>query len=167
MAIKKCKQCGVMKPPEQFRTYYGGRKGRYKTCLTCEKINSRYKYLTAKVDFSEAEQAESEKIDQLYQLQRERGLKPPGTLGHTVDLQAELDRYKEPDVPEELAKWLDEDLSKHTVEFLQETVADQLLKSYRPVLSMDGNYKPVYDETYREVINKILKRFDDYEDDTP
>ena len=40
-ATKTCKQCGVIKPLEQFRNYYGGRKGTYTVCKSCEKINSR------------------------------------------------------------------------------------------------------------------------------
>jgi len=36
---KICKQSGETKPLDQFRRYYGGRKGTYKTCKFCEKIN--------------------------------------------------------------------------------------------------------------------------------
>ena len=38
MNAKTCKQCGELKPIEQFRKYYGGRKGTYTTCKTCENI---------------------------------------------------------------------------------------------------------------------------------
>ena len=45
MNVKICKQCGQIKPIEQYRKYYGGRKGTYKVCKSCEKINARAKYL--------------------------------------------------------------------------------------------------------------------------
>ena len=55
---KTCKQCGVIKPLEQFRNYYGGRKGTYTICKTCEKINSRVKYLEGKSELNDKEKAE-------------------------------------------------------------------------------------------------------------
>ena len=101
MNAKRCKQCGEIKPIEQFRKYYGGRKGHYTTCKTCEKINSRAKYLTNKGDkCSEAERTELAKIHELWDAQRAAGLQPPReNTGRKVPLSKSLDdmigKYKQ------------------------------------------------------------------------
>ena len=184
MNAKTCKQCGELKPIEQFRKYYGGRKGTYTICKTCEKINSRAKYLTNKGDkCSEAELTELAKIHELWEAQRVAGLQPPReNAGRTVPFSESLDdmigKYKQQaevvqevvqavssDVPTELSKWLTEELTEEP-EYYQDEVYEQLKAKYRPKVKIDtDNMLPVYDDTYKPVLDKILERFDDYEDD--
>jgi hypothetical protein len=184
MNAKTCKQCGELKPIEQFRKYYGGRKGTYTTCKTCEKINSRAKYLTNKGDkCSEAELTELAKIHELWEVQRAAGLQPPReNAGRTVPLSESLDdmigKYKQqaeavqevvqavsaPEVPAELSKWLTEPLTEEP-EYYQDEVYEQLKTKYRPKTKIDQDTMlPVYDDTYKPILDKILERFDNYED---
>ena len=80
METKVCKRCGREQSVDQFRLYYGGRKGYYSFCLTCEKIEQRRKYLVAKQDdLAPCEAEELRKINELYERRRGAGLKVPGT----------------------------------------------------------------------------------------
>lgn len=181
---KPCKQCGEIKPIEQFRKYYGGRKGHYTTCKTCEKINSRAKYLTNKGDkCSEAELAELAKIHELWDAQRAAGLQPPReNAGRALPLVESLDdmisKYtqqaeelqeiiqtaKTSDVPAELSKWLTEPLTDEP-EYYQDVVYEELKVKYRPKAKIDKNTMlPVYDDTYKTILDEILDRFYAYED---
>lgn len=179
--IKTCKQCGELKPEEQFRKYYGGRKGTYNTCKLCEKINSREKYLASKEALGDQERIELDKIHQLWQYQTTLGLRPPrGCRLKATPLAESLDdivnAYAErasavkatsPDTihaPGELVKWLTEELTEEP-EFYQEAIYEDLVARYRPQLKIDTDTMlPVYDDTYRGVLQQILARFDEYED---
>lgn len=74
------------------------------------------------------------------------------------------------EVPEELQYWLDVDMAEWTAadlspEYLQETIYESLKAKYRPQTGVDKDlYIPTYDDTYKEVLNQILRRFDDYEE---
>ena len=184
MKAKTCKQCGELKPIEQFRKYYGGRRGTYTTCKTCEKINSRAKYLTNKGGkCSDAELTELAKIHELWDAQRAAGLQPPReNTGRKVPLSERLDdmigKYKQraeavkeavqavnvPDIPAELSRWLTEPLTEEP-EYYQDEVYEQLKTKFRPKTKIDtGTMLPVYDDTYKSILDKILERFDNYED---
>ena len=179
--IKQCKQCGYLKPLDQYRKYYGGRKGTYTTCKTCEKINSRAKYLTNKGDkCGEAEIAELNKIHELWKVQRMAGLQPPReNTGRTVPITESLDdmigKYKQQaevvqavgdiGVPAELSRWLTETLTEEP-EYYQDEVYDSLRATYRPKTKIDPDTMlPMYDDTYLPVLDKILERFNEYEDE--
>lgn len=184
MNVKTCKQCGELKPIEQFRKYYGGRKGTYTICKTCEKINSRAKYLVAKGDaLSSTEEVELDKIHELWNAQRLAGLQPPREgagrkVPITESLDDMIDKYKQqaevvqevvqavgtPGIPAELGKWLTEPLTEEP-EYYQDEVYEQLRAKYRPKTKIDPDTMlPMYDDTYLPVLEKILSRFDDYED---
>lgn len=204
--MERCKQCGTLKVPEQFRKYYGkGRKSNYKTCLDCEKINTRYKYLVTKIRKNSSpefwldceviakilrpdEVEELGKIEQLYELLKSKGLKPPafdsgrkcGTgskLNEILDMhKAEVEKVTEVakvvdmplpnDTPTELLEWLTKDLSQFEPEHLQDVVAEELQKKYRPKIGVDPvHLTPMYDDKYRAVLNKIQQRFDAFEDE--
>ena len=185
MNAKVCKQCGELKPIEQFRKYYGGRKGTYTICKTCEKINSRAKYLTNKGEaINYQEEAELNKIHRLWDAQRAAGLQPPHVSpGRTIPLAESLDdmisKYEQQaevikdvvqsvesvDIPIELSKWLTATLTEEP-EYYQDDVYEQLKRTYRPKVSIDkATMLPVYDDTYKPVLDKILERFDTYEDE--
>lgn len=185
MNAKTCKQCGEHKPIEQFRKYYGGRKGHYTICKTCEKINSRAKYLRRKGEcMNWDEEAELAKIEQLYDAQRAAGLQPPSDhMGRKVPLSESLDdmisKYQQQaagvkqvvqaitvtNIPADLGKWLTETLTEEP-EYYQEEVYEQLKAKYRPKIKIDPDTMlPVYDDTYKPVLDKILERFDAYEDE--
>ena len=180
--IKSCKQCGELKPLEQFRNYYGGRKGTYTICKSCEKINARAKYLRRKGDeISEAEASELSKIEQLYEAQRAAGLQPPnsdngrskpvtGSLDDMISkytnmaIMQSVDEGREvPTAPAELQKWLTEPLTEEPDYYLDE-VYEELKNTYRPLLSITRDRQPVYDDTYKGVLEQILTRFYEYEE---
>lgn len=182
MEVKQCRQCGEIKPLENFRKYYGGRKGTYTTCRQCEKINSRAKYLRAKGEMMNyEEEAELSKIEQLYDAQRACGLQPPSrSNGRSTKLVDDLDgmiaTYKGmanqvseridnvSPLPPELRKWLSADLIEDPDFYLDEIYED-LKSKFRPVVRIDqATMMPVYDDTYKETLDAILARFNDYEE---
>lgn len=184
MATKLCKQCGEVKPTEQFRNYYGGRKGKYTTCKTCERINSREKYLSSKAattGLAEDENIELSKIHELWDYQVQLGLCPPRKVSGKatpLDLDMMLDSYKDQatkaksvlpinspaQAPAELVTWLTCALTE-APEHYQEDVYYNLKAKYRPQLLIDKEtHMPIYDDTYKELLDKIAARFDEYED---
>lgn len=82
----------------------------------------------------------------------------------TVDIPTEID------IPEDLNIWLTQDVNEWienglSPEYLQETVYESLKAKYRPQLGYDPERGlPIYDDTFKDVLNQILRRFDDYED---
>lgn len=180
MKAKTCKQCGELKPIEQFRRYYGGRKGTYTMCKQCERINSREKYLVGKADRrTEAEEQELAKIHELYILQSKLGLQPPIRSGRSTSLVDDLDAAIETyaamaeqaavgasttPAPYELTKWLTEPLTEEPDYYLDE-VYEELTNTYRPCTGINrATMMPEYDNTYKDVLDSILDRFNAYED---
>lgn len=184
MTTKICKQCGELKPIEQFRKYYGGRKGHYNTCKLCEKVNARYKYLKSKgesIDYSE--ESELNKIERLYEAQRAAGLQPPRKDAERnkplVDsLDDMISKYEQKSsivavtlnetpakpAPAELQLWLTCELNEEPDYYLDE-VYEELKAKYRPQLRIDQEtLRPVYDDTHKAVLESILDRFYKYED---
>ena len=172
METKQCKQCGDIKPIEQFRKYYGGRQGTYTMCKACERINSRAKYLERKGDaLNDVEREELDKIYKLYEAQRSCGLNPPkSVMGKQLALVDTLDdlisKYSnKPVEAPELSQWLTCELNEEP-EYYLDTVYEDLNKRYRPVLRIDlETLLPVYDDTNKETLDKILERFTNYEDE--
>jgi len=78
--------------------------------------------------------------------------------------------FVELEVPEELQYWLDVDTQEWidndiSPEYLQETIYESLKAKYRPQIGVDKErFIPIYDDTYKTVLNAILRRFDDYEE---
>lgn len=190
MNAKTCKQCGELKPIEQFRKYYGGRKGHYNTCKVCEKINARYKYLKSKgesIDYTE--ESELCKIEKLYEVQRQAGLQPPRRDAERnkplVDsLDDMIAKYKFAEsrivpvpvgvqpiagsvgsfVPAELQMWLKCDLTEEPDYYLDE-VYEELKAKYRPQLRINQvTLQPEHDDSYKVVLDQILERFYKYEE---
>ncbi len=165
---KKCRQCGEIKPSKDFRPYYGGKSGSYSICRTCEKINSRAKYLNKKGDKrTEADETELAKINQLYELQRACGLKPPkrsSALKQRIDkLDTMLKQYSVDEVPEELQKWLTADLTEAPEVY--DEVYDGLKARFMPLVRVDTRtLEREYDTTHAKTLNRILERFTEYED---
>lgn len=176
-AIIVCKQCGDAKAAtdENYRRYYGNRKGRYKLCKVCESLNARYRYLTAKPDPTEAETVEQAKIAALYDLLKLRGLKVPrigegrttnsteivdkllGKNEAIVESMARMNDLPEPieekpeSIPDELQSWLTCDLSDKEPEYLLNDVYDNLRDKYLA--------------DYKSTLEKVLARFYAYEDE--
>lgn len=193
---KVCKQCGKMKPLDAFRTYYGNRTGTYNTCLSCEKVNTREKYLRKKsndMTISDGEAEELEKIHLLYKVQRAAGLQPPRLQEKNncladklddmialyskqeADLAAEAERSPETSplspttdeefIPAELQMWRTNRLTREP-EYYQDTVYEGLREKFRPIKEIDKKtMMPVYDNTYKYILDEILARFDAYEDE--
>jgi hypothetical protein len=74
------------------------------------------------------------------------------------------------DTPSELQQWLNESpddwIQKGlSPEFLQETIYESLKAKYRPQVGFDQEkFIPIYDDTYKAILNEILRKFDDYEE---
>lgn len=171
---KICKQCGEIKPLDQYRKYYGGRKGHYSTCKQCEKINSREKYLVGKTALTDVEREELRKIYTLWEYQTKLGLRPPRRAkAEPVTLDDQIAQYAARveaihedvgEAPAELIKWLTVELTEEP-EYYQEEVCEDLMTRFRPQLRIDpATMLPVYDDTHRDVLSKIFARFDEYED---
>ena len=184
--VRKCKQCGEVKQlsSDFFRPYYGeNAKGFYRVCRTCESINNRYKYLKGKGDAAtKADLEEIARIEELYDTLRELGLEPPrygvrtsSTVYSVVEellkrkQQQAADRKEqleeigvEADIPTELAEWLTKLLTEEPEYY--EDVYFKLREKYMPVVGTNPGATPKYDETYKEILDQILERFDDYED---
>jgi len=184
MDVKTCKQCGELKPISRYRKYYGGRRGTYKVCLDCERINSREKYLTNKTNRTHEEEAELAKIHALYDCQVKVGLQPPVKQGRrkplTDDLNDMIKKYAAMSAavvsdtpkadtvvdatPYELTRWLTEPLDKEPDYYLDE-VYENLKDTYRPCTGINrATMMPEYNNTYKDVLDRILDRFNDYED---
>ena len=162
MKAKVCKQCGDMKPLDQFRPYYGGRKGTYTRCLQCERINSREKYLSKKKALTDAERKELDKIHQLYEAQRSCGLSPPNTKQRISDLDGMIKKYEQ---PTDLSSWLTAELTRKP-EYYLDTVYEELKRKYRPVVGIDQQtLLPIYNEDHHEELEQILTRFYTYEEE--
>jgi hypothetical protein len=184
--VRKCKQCGEVKQlsSDFFRPYYGkNARGFYRVCKTCESINNRYKYLTGKGDAAtQADLEEIKRIEELYDTLRELGLEPPRygarTSSTVYSVVEELLKRKqqqvanrkeqleeigvEADIPTELAEWLSKPLTEEPEYY--ENVYFKLREKYMPVIGVNPDTTPKYDETYKEILDRILERFDDYED---
>lgn len=181
--LRKCKQCGDLKNIDQFRKYYNS-SGYYKVCKTCESINSRYNYLVRKQRLgttTSLEEEEITKIDELYELLRARGLNPPrrrNEYSSAIDAVEEIMAKKlqevediksiAPDIPleapPELIKWLEEELQGYDPEELED-VSDMLWEKYRPQTGVDKEFKPIYDDKFKDVLTRIQERFDTYTDE--
>jgi len=181
--VRKCKQCGEVKQlsSDFFRPYYGeNAKGFYRVCKTCERINNRYKYLTGKGNAAtQADLEEIKRIEELYDTLRELGLEPPrygartsSTVYSVVEellkrkQQQAVDKKKqfgvEADVPTELAEWLTRPLTEKPEYY--EDVYFKLREKYMPVVGVSSEGVQLHDETYKEILDQILERFDVYED---
>lgn len=184
--VRRCKQCGEVKQlsSDFFRPYYGeNAKGFYRICKTCERINNRYKYLTGKGDAAtQADLEEIARIEELYNTMRELGLEPPkygaGTTSTVLSVVEELLKRKrqqaagkkeqleeigvEASVPTELVEWLTKPLTEKPEYY--EDVYFKLREKYMPVVDMNPDATPKYDETYADILDQILERFDEYED---
>ena len=78
METKKCTHCGEHKPVDQFRRYYGGRKGTYRYCKSCERLITRYRYLVGKDSAATQQECEElAKLRKLFDLRHELGLETP------------------------------------------------------------------------------------------
>lgn len=191
--VKRCVQCGILKAEDAFRKYTysvkAGTAGRYRVCKECESLNSRYSTLSKNASSAE-QKYELECIEELYLLLASKGLRVP-TIKR-ISKQNTLDKLMQfydtganrpkanataspiseeiVGIPEELASWLSAPQSdwienKLSPEYLQETVYESLKNKYRPQTGVDKDkYIPIYDDTYKSVLNSILKRFDDYEE---
>ena len=163
--MKACKQCGVIQADAEFREYYNNKGNRCNVCNKCEKINSRRKYLEKKSKRSESEDEELQLIFELYSKLRLSGLKPPRVLVESskdlvVQQLAELTTNQN-----KLRIWLTADLSTYTPDDL-DVIYDELKTEYAPTVGFDNMTKlPKYDTTYLDVLDSILQRFNEHEED--
>lgn len=71
------------------------------------------------------------------------------------------------EIPSELSYWLGDEWKAEGLspEFYQETIYESLKAKYRPQIGVDKERGVIiYDDTYKQVLNDILRKFDDYED---
>ena len=203
MALKRCKQCGMLKEETCIRPYTHSRgksePSRYRICRDCESINTTYRRAREQLDKGGLPLVESSqlsetvsKILQLYRALEAKGLQVPeygvkkkksaaetavdkllafyGQQPQEQARQSTVDIPTEIDIPDDLNIWLTQDVNEWiekglSPEYLQETVYESLKAKYRPQLGYDSERGlPIYDDTFKDVLNQILRRFDDYED---
>jgi hypothetical protein len=169
-----------------------GTEGRYRVCKSCEAINAAYR--RAKQYIVERERSENstwydkmvatvDKTDKLYAILESRGLRVPASKQEesTDSIDNLLAFYKEDakvtvavtpqEAPDELQHWLTVDTQEWkkdniSPEYLQETVYESLKAKYRPQVGVNKEtFVPIYDDTFKAVLNQILRRFDDYEEE--
>lgn len=161
--MKKCQQCGEIKPFSSYRKYYRS-SGYYTKCKDCERINSREKYLRGKAKLNDDEQSELDKIYKLWDAQRSKGLRPPRSR-KKIDLDNMLSQYISNGAPHELTQYLSMTLDLEP-EVYYNTYDEYLAPKFRPVTGVDPvTLAPIHDETYTEILRQILKRFDEYENE--
>lgn len=203
MALKRCKQCGLLKETKDFRQYsYTKNEDRepafFRVCKDCEAINATYRRARELYDAGGLSPEESSRnadiimrISKLYETLEAKGLQVPNYgarkkvspvdqvdkllafYGQKPEEQARQSTVAvdhEVELPEDLNDWLTQDMNLWiekglSPEYLQEVVYEALKNKYRPQLGYDPERGlPIYDDTYKEALNNILKRFDDYED---
>jgi hypothetical protein len=180
---KTCKQCGQIKAIDEFRPYYhkaaNKKATHYRICKGCESINTRFKYLNTKQDKStitDREVQELEKINQLFDLLETRGLTPPKRAHedravsslvdqllqtHLADAERAAEITGSVSTPAELTDWLLKPLAGDPDDLEDEF--DELERRYRPQTGVDQvTYKPIFDDTYKDVLMKIEDRVEDY-----
>lgn len=167
--------------------------GRVSICRECESLNSKYKKLLEKLSTGVVSPTDREllsRIQNLYTLLECKGYHTPlsrkqpqrDALFDRLDTLIKCHSIESPitstsptsatveELPAELEEWLNCPFetwieSNILPEYLQETIYESLKAKYRPQIGVDKNtYLPIYDDTYRTVLNQILKRFDDYEE---
>lgn len=171
-----------------------GTSGRYGICKNCENINTRYKYLCNPLHAPHPEEKEKiemlysvlaskglrvpliagprpvvEKDSLVDKLLTFHNVVPSeiSTIPTIVEAPVEI---CVDELPDELVMWLHQDMAVWqetglSPEFLQETIYESLKVKYRPRIGLDTVlYIPLYDDTYKEVLNAILRRFDEYEE---
>lgn len=168
--------------------------GRYRLCKDCEAINSRYVrakrlVFTATPELKQSESYATaletiEKTEQLYILLRSKNLRVPEKKHQEESVLDKLLEFhsapstvntvvtetKEEALPSELASWLSAEIDDWleqdiSPEYLQETVYESLKAKYRPQTGIDREtFIPLYDDTYKDALNSILRKFDDYEE---
>ena len=170
-----------------------GTQGRYRICKSCENLNTKYKrYKKALADPNTqpvvAVRATEfvNKMDKLYSMLDAKGyhvaVEPQQSSEHseTEDIDKLLAFYTQQtveiqpsipaDVPSDLLSWLNADAQEwadagFAPEYLQETIYESLKAKYRPQIGFDQNRGlPIFDDTYKDTLNAILRKFDDYED---
>jgi len=65
-------------------------------------------------------------------------------------------------VPAELAEWLTRPLTEEPEYY--EDIYFKLREKYMPVVGVSSEGVQLHDETYKEILDQILERFDEYED---
>lgn len=135
-------------------------------------------------------QLEVDKIETLYRALEDRGCRTPlsknqekptvidevDRLLEKLDMEAKMlpvtgKKIVAPEeltaVPDELKYWLGDEWKEEnqSPEFFQETIYESLKAKYRPQIGIDKEQGIIiYDDTYKRVLNDILRNFDDYED---
>lgn len=215
---KRCKQCGILRDPEEFRQYTYSRRygtqGRYSLCKNCEAINMRYRTAKQFIATNDARMSDISSVnrelaeawqnamtiikhtDTMYELLKANGRQPavyqdqepveaapkPPSLDaidtvinfyNTVDPAApKIPTEIAPisGVPEDIKVWLDTDPAEWSTdclspEYLQDTIYESLRAKYRPLIGYDpAKGLPLYDDTFKDALNKVLRKFDDYEE---
>lgn len=95
MDTKTCSTCGQTKSVDNFRKYYGGRKGSYTYCKECERIEQRRKYLSKRESLTEVEEHELTCIQELYTKREQAGLRVFGKTRRSVGVTDIVDKHME------------------------------------------------------------------------
>lgn len=170
-----CKSC------ENINTKYKRAVELLKQKPTCSTLSKDYPAWERALEFKY-------RAEELYKCLDARGLNVSTMVANTEkdnDLN-EIDKlmafYEQPSIaepvictnntgtPKDLQQWLDADPqvwvdADLSPEYLQETIYESLKAKYRPQVGYDAaKCLPIFDDTYKNVLNQILRKFDDYEE---
>ena len=170
MQYRKCKQCTLTKPIEQYRLYPNRKKvgPRYLQCLTCESLNNAYKDAKRKDNTKKIGE-----IELIYTRLKELGGVVPGAgrnNGNRLDFSGFIetilvakgeDLLCEPTSYHDftIEDWLSRDLSTHNAEEIANFVSTTLKDRICPVLHIDENtYEAVRDTTNYDSYKLVMER---------
>lgn len=166
--MRECKQCGGLKKLTEYNKYYNRPTGRRRVCKSCMSTNNRYKYLNGKEELTKKEQKDYDSIIELYKLYEELGYTVSGNYrNESVEdkLKEARTRIEALKNPMELQEWLDKDLEGYDPGYLVDDVMNDLSVRFRPSELDPVRLVPVYDDTHKEMLDKIRDRFYAYDDE--
>lgn len=180
----KCKQCQELKQETDFRkikkTGSDDISCIRKTCLDCERINNKFKYLQKKDSLSEDESSLKERILNLYTTQKELGGAVPSyddtkDILDTLNLAAENaeERLLQNRINREnmFTIWLEksnEELyeDEYTPDYLFDKYTS-LKKEFKPIIGYTEDHAPIYadiDEKFDNLLKQLSEKFEAYEE---
>lgn len=187
-----CSQCGEYQPKSEHRKYFPSqtkgqdRESYYKQCKRCERINKRYTYLMRKDPdtLTQQDHKDMQVTEMLYNELKARGFEVPSVgCGRgskddsALDLlmkitkgaafveptDQEIEIAEDKSLPKDLAEMLYKDFHGLEPEKLYDQY-DALRVKYAPQVGVDDDFKPIYSEEYKELLQAILEKIEVYED---
>ena len=185
---KRCKQCGRVLTPPNFRRYYprGAATQKQKelkvgyntVCKECEAFNAKVNYIYKLDKRTQEQQKLLDDAAIFYKELASRGLEPKGCYAAEVLVGTDFARHSASHSNDSI-----KDARNFMNNILEPTTNDVLVDEYNKLLKLDLTEEPdVYQEMldklreqsvgldgrvrpeYKEIFTKVAERFDEYED---